>query len=109
MNALLDTNIIIHRETSRIINYDIGQLFNWLDKLRYEKFVHPITITEIGRHQDPKVVKAFSIKLDSYNKIKYPLDLSIKVQNVSNEIDVNENDVNDTHLLNEVYEDVSIR
>jgi len=53
----------------------------------------------------PKVVKAFSIKLDSYNKIKYPLDLSIKVQNVSNEIDVNENDVNDTHLLNEVYED----
>ena len=35
MKVLLDTNIIIHREASKIYNLDIGQLFNWLDKLKY--------------------------------------------------------------------------
>ena len=104
MKALLDTNIIIHRETSRIINYDIGQLFHWIDKLKYEKYIHPITIAEIEKYKDPKVVETFSIKLDSYNKIKYPLEFSADIQKVSDEIDVNENDINDTHLLNEVFE-----
>lgn len=33
VRILLDTNIIIHRETERIINPDIGKLFNWLDKI----------------------------------------------------------------------------
>jgi len=28
MKVLLDTNIIIHRETDRVINEDIGKLFN---------------------------------------------------------------------------------
>ena len=44
MRILLDTNIIIHREASRIYNQDIGLLFNWIDKLHYEKCVHPLTI-----------------------------------------------------------------
>ena len=37
MKALLDTNIILHRETNRILNENIGQLFLWLDKLKYTK------------------------------------------------------------------------
>jgi hypothetical protein len=37
MKALLDTNIIIHREASRIVNPDIGTLFKWLDKGKYIK------------------------------------------------------------------------
>ncbi|MCR9289056.1 MAG: hypothetical protein NXI23_16905 [Bacteroidetes bacterium] len=105
MKALLDTNIIIHRETNRIINYDIGQIFHWIDKLKYEKYIHPITISEIERYKDPKVVKTFTVKLESYNKIKHPLELSGDIQKVSEEIDVNQNDINDTHLLNEIYEE----
>lgn len=34
MRALLDTNIIIHRENKRVSNYSIGHLFQWLDKLK---------------------------------------------------------------------------
>jgi hypothetical protein len=34
MKALLDTNIIIHREANRVINSDIGYLFKWLDRLK---------------------------------------------------------------------------
>ena len=104
MKVLLDTNIIIHREANRIVQQDIGQLFNWLDKLHYEKYVHPITILEIKNYQDKQVVETFSVKLDSYHLIKHQLPFSENVQNISNEIDVNDNDINDTHLLNEVYE-----
>ena len=50
MQVLLDTNIIIHREEGRVINYDIGQLFYWLDRLKYEKHINPVTITEIRKY-----------------------------------------------------------
>ena len=35
--VLLDTNIIIHREASTVINNNIGTLFRWLDRLKYTK------------------------------------------------------------------------
>ena len=35
MKALLDTNIIIHREAGKVTNQDIGILFKWLDKVKY--------------------------------------------------------------------------
>jgi len=104
MKVLLDTNIIIHREANRIIEQDIGQLFNWIDKLHFEKIIHPITISEIEKYKNEQVVETFVVKLDSYNKIKHLLPIGVEVQKVSNKIDVNENDKNDTHLLNEVYE-----
>lgn len=102
MKVLLDTNIIIHREANRIIQPDIGQLFNWIDKLHYEKYIHPITIEEIKKYQNSQVVDTFSIKLDSYNRLKHKLKFSDKVQAVSERYDKNENDKNDTHLLNEI-------
>ena len=30
MRALLDTNIVIHREATTAVNQDIGTLFKWL-------------------------------------------------------------------------------
>lgn len=104
MKVLLDTNIIIHREANRIVEHDIGQLFNWLDKLHYKKYIHPITITEIQNYQNKQVVATFNVKLDSYNLIKHPIQFLEKIQEVSNEFDVNDNDISDTHLLNEVYQ-----
>lgn len=104
MKVLLDTNIIIHREANTVIEHDIGQLFNWIDRLFYEKYIHPITISEIESYQNKQVVETFSVKLDSYNQIKYPLPFSKVMQDISGEFDVNENDINDTHLLNEIYE-----
>lgn len=47
MRALLDTNIIIHRETMQATNYTIGKLYYWLDKLHYEKLLHPYTVVEL--------------------------------------------------------------
>ena len=75
MKVLLDTNIIIHREANKIYNLDIGQLFNWLDKLKYDKFIHPLTIEELNRYKDQNSLKTMSIKIESYNQLKYQAPL----------------------------------
>jgi hypothetical protein len=58
LRALLDTNILIHREATTPVRDDIGTLFRWLDELRYEKLLHPDSVTEVKKHADPLVVRA---------------------------------------------------
>jgi predicted nucleic acid-binding protein len=103
MKALLDTNIVIHREASKVINQDVGILFRWLDRVNYIKCVHSLTITEIEKYKDKQAVDTLQIKLDSYERIEIPTPLHSKVSAVSEKIDVNENDKNDTQLLNELF------
>jgi predicted nucleic acid-binding protein len=103
MKVLLDTNIIIHREASRILNKDIGILFKWLDKGSYTKCVHPLTIKEISKNANRETVEAFNVKLQSYEILKTITPTAKEVNEVSIKIDSNENDINDTALLNEVY------
>ena len=103
VRILLDTNIIIHRETERIINPDIGKLFNWLDKIEAKKFIHPITKEEINKLKDKEKRKTFDVKLDAYTELITTKNLENKVSLVSQQFDKNENDKNDTFLLNEVY------
>jgi predicted nucleic acid-binding protein len=50
MRALLDTNILIHREAAVVVRQNIGLVFNWLDRLDYEKCVHPVSVEEIEQH-----------------------------------------------------------
>ncbi len=103
MKALLDTNIIIHREASKVINQDVGILYRWLDRVKYVKCVHSLTVAEIEKHKNQQTVDAFQIKLDSYEHIEIPSPLQSDVKAVSAKMDVNENDKNDTQLLNEVF------
>ena len=103
MKALLDTNIIIHREASKVINQDIGILYRWLERAKYTKCVHSLSIAEIEKYQNQQIVETFQIKLDSYERIEIPSPLQAEVKAVSDEIDVNENDRNDTLLLNEIF------
>lgn len=103
MKALLDTNIIIHREASRIVNRDIGNLFRWLDKAKYIKCVHPLTVAEIQKHLSSEIVKTMSTKLESYEILKTIAPLNNEVGKVCSQCDTTENDKNDTLLINEVY------
>jgi hypothetical protein len=107
MKVLLDTNIIIHRETHRIIRDDIGILFRWLDNLHYDKLIHPNTIREIEKYKDQDVVNTFKIKLGSYNVIASIPALDSKVVEISKKIDVTENDLIDTEILNIQYLGIS--
>lgn len=103
MKVLLDTNMVIHREAATVVNADIGVLFKWLDNLHIKKCIHPLTIKELEKHQDPKVRKSFAAKLGNYNVLKTAAPMSEKVLQIARKIDSTENDNNDTLIINEVY------
>lgn len=103
MKILLDTNIIIHREASTVVNNDIGVLFYWIDRLKYTKCIHQLTIEELRRNKDAKTVETMNIKIESYATLKTEPALDEKIKAVSAKIDTLDNDINDTKILNEVY------
>ncbi|QHS55371.1 hypothetical protein GWR56_07395 [Mucilaginibacter sp. 14171R-50] len=103
MRALLDTNIIIHREAERLQNEDIGFLFNWLDRLKIEKCIHPATVTELNNYGNEQAVKRMNVKIGNYNILKTIAPLAEEVQKLSATLDKTQNDRVDTQLLNEVY------
>ena len=103
MRVLLDTNIIIHREASKVINQDIGTLFKWLDKCHYEKVVHNLSVSEILKNSNPEIVSAFEIKLKNYEVIQNSSPMAEKVKEISLKIDTSSNDLIDTAIINEVF------
>ena len=103
MKALLDTNIIIHRESaSPSVNQDIGILFKWLDKSKYTKCIHQLTVQEIQKNSNKTTVRAFDIKMSSYEILPSIAPIADEVKEISAE-DHSENDRIDTALLNELY------
>jgi predicted nucleic acid-binding protein len=103
MKVLLDTNIIIEREATKINNREIGSLFRWLDRLYYEKCIHNLTLDEIKKHQDKKVREAFEIKLENYVLLKTEAPKNNLVEEMGKIYpDHSPNDLNDTRLLNEL-------
>jgi L-amino acid N-acyltransferase YncA/predicted nucleic acid-binding protein len=102
MRVLLDTNIVIHREASRILNQDIGQLFNWLDRLKYTKCVHPLTAQELAKHKDSKTVETMQVKLTSYHVLKTEAPLHPAIKAIIDNEDKTENDKIDSRILNEL-------
>jgi predicted nucleic acid-binding protein len=103
MKALLDTNIIIHRETPNVRNQSIGTLFKWLDKAKFIKCVHKVTVDELNKNSNEETRKSFNAKILSYEILKMVAPLKQEVIAVSDDIDVTNNDKNDTLLLNEVF------
>lgn len=103
MRALLDTNIVIHRENKTVSNYSIGHLFRWLDKLKYTKLIHPHTISEISKYKDNETQKSMSVKLDAYEVIKTIKEPSKEFLAIISGNDKTENDKIDNYLLFEAY------
>lgn len=103
MRALLDTNILIHREAPVVIRREIGLVFNWLDRLAYDKCVHPISVNEISRHENVQIRRSFTAKISSYRILRAPAKMASEVLTLSEAVDRTENDRNDSMILNEVF------
>ena len=104
MRVLLDTNIIIYRENKNMINYSIGHLFRWLDKLKHDKLIHPLTKKEIAEYQYTDPAEAMTLKLDAYQELKTQAPMAEQVAAFAAAVDKNENNRIDTALLNEIYQ-----
>ena len=103
MRALLDTNIIIHRENNRITNKSIGELYYWLDKLNYEKVIHPYTISEIEKFAVDEIKSVLHVKLKSYVVLKTALNIDKEFIDKIAHLNTKENDYVDNSLLYELY------
>ena len=102
MKALLDTNIIIHRENIKVTNKSIGILYYWLDKLKYEKCIHPYSEQELRKFKDANMQELYDVKLSSYTKLKTIVhEDSSFLEKLP--VPKNENDKIDNQLLCEVY------
>lgn len=103
MKALLDTNIIIHREANRIVSQDIGILYRWLDRGKYTKCIHSATIEEVKKNPNKDTVGLFLVKLESYEVLEIPSPFQEEVRVISEQFDTTNNDKVDSILLNEVF------
>jgi predicted nucleic acid-binding protein len=103
MKVLLDTNIVIHRETVVPLHKGIGQLYRWMDNLNYKKCIHQVTVDEINKLKNEEQLRGYSIKLQSYNVLPTTAPLNAAVDAVSRKYDRTSKDINDTKLLNEVH------
>lgn len=102
MRVLLDTNILVYREASRVTNHDIGILFGWLDRLKVDKCVHPFSLEELNKHMDPVVRQTMTTKAQSYFLLKTVAPDTSELQAIR-AMDKDPNDTIDTTLLNEAF------
>lgn len=63
---LLDTNIVVHRESSNNIAYEVIQLYKLLDELNSTKIVHKCIVDEISKYKDKNVRANMLSKLGAY-------------------------------------------
>lgn len=105
IKILLDTNIIIYRESENVQKDNIGTLFNIIDNnAEMVKFIHPIIKRELLQNIYENKRKILIERLKSYNMLdhcsaKINEELKQKISYLSN----NPNDEIDDFLLNEIY------
>ena len=102
MKILLDTNLIIHREAATVVRDDIGEVYRWIDNLKYEKFIHPDTVKELSSHKDERVVRSMTAKIGAYNQLRTITPDSKKIADLRLS-DATQQDERDTNIIKELY------
>lgn len=102
-NVLLDTNIVIHRESSNNVAYEVMQLYKLMDKLKVNKYLHEDIKYELSKYKKVDVKNVMLSKIESYNvlpslSIDDPLFLDV-VSKYSND----DNSQIDNKFLYQVY------
>lgn len=102
-NVLLDTNIVIHRESSNNVAYEVMQLYKSLDKLKANKFVLEDVKEELKKYKNNDVVNNMLTKIEAYNLLN-PIEIDDQlfldvVSNYSND----ENSQIDNKFLYLIY------
>lgn len=69
IDILLDTNIIIKRESSNNASFEIASLFNWFGKKNITTYIHSETKKELSKYSDEKIKQNMLTKLNSYNEL----------------------------------------
>lgn len=102
-SILLDTNIVIQRESYNNVSYEVAETYNWMDKLHSKKYVHPNIKEDISKYVDSKIKENLLVKIDSYEKLPLTKENSEFFSQVIKSYSSNENDIVDNELLYQAY------
>ncbi len=106
VSVLLDTNIIIKRESSNNVSSEVLLLFNWFSKKNISEYIHQITIDEINRYGNSQLKDSILAKTKSYDVLpKLPVFIDSHFNAIISKYSKDINSENDNALLLEVYND----
>lgn len=102
-DVLLDTNIVIHRESNNNVSYEVVKLFKILDELKINKIVDNSILNELEKYADKLVKESMKMKINAYEIIS-----SLKVddsnfEHIISKYSLDENSKIDNQILFQVY------
>jgi len=102
-SVLLDTNIVIQRESYNNLSQEAVELFRWLDKLGSTKYLHPSIRDEISKNTNEMSRNGLLTKLNAYTFLNPSNNESFFFKTIIESYSLNENSVIDNKLLLEAY------
>ena len=105
-SVLLDTNIVIHRESSNNIAYEVIQLYRELDNLKATKCILGDIKTEIKKYKDKQVVDNMLAKLGAYCSVEAREIVDPNFEKVISKHSKDDNSIIDNKFLYLVYKGV---
>ena len=106
VSILLDTNIIIKRESNNNVSYEIATLFNWFGKQSISTYIHSATKQELSNYGDKNAQSGILKKLNSYNELPlFSKSADTFFDSVMKNYSQDVNGKIDNILLREVYDD----
>ena len=105
MKILLDTNIVVYRESDNSIKERIGELFKTIDNdVQMQKYISPIIKAEITQNLQGKQREILLNRLNSYNMLQFTSkNICPEIVSKFKEEDKNTNDKIDSLILSDVY------
>lgn len=104
-SILIDTNIIIKRESSNNATFEIASLFNWFAKKGSDILVHKCSEEELSTHRDETIKNNMLTKLKSYNTLPaFTHQTDDYFETIISRYPKDQNGIIDNTLLREVYD-----
>lgn len=105
MKILLDTNIVVYRESDNSSKDGLGELYRLIDNnIQMQKYINPTIKSEILQNLSGSKRDLMINRLESYNMLenssKYICE---ELKEKFGEIDKLPNDINDSLILNDIF------
>ncbi len=104
MNILLDTNILIYRESNQLLSEELQSFTKLLNNPKFSIFVHPITFQDISKDSFEERKKILESKFKTYSQLENPPNPKTDKEFLELvDWDKNPEDQIDNHFLYAVY------
>lgn len=100
---LLDTNIIVQRESVNNCCSEINLVYQSIDKFKGTKLYHSVTEKELSGYKDELIKKAMITKLNSYEKLSESTICDDYFKQIVFPFGNDKNSENDNEILYQVY------